>query len=188
MAIKPGLYVAKATSYEFQESSKKATPQLAVTFEIQHTGDNGAKQVSRMTWFGYLTPGAVDRTLDACRYMGWDDAGNPDAALEALCAGKSDLTKNEVELDVREEDYEGKKQIRISFVNRFGGGGKKIAVTTASPLMSVLKASQARTQAAAAAGSAPAAPRPAAPPTAVAPPPGVVPPAAMAANADDIPF
>lgn len=185
MAItKVGFYTGRAVSYEFQESSKKGTPQLAVTFEIQHTSDAGAKQTSRMTWFGYLTEAAVDRTLQACRYMGWDDSTNGAAALEALTTGKADLTKNEVELDIQEEDYEGKKQIRIAFVNRIGGGGKKIAVTTSSPLMNVLKASQARAQAAAA---NPAAPRPAAPTTAVAPPTGVTPPAATA-SADEIPF
>ncbi len=180
MAItKPGTYVGKATHYEFQESSKKGTPQLAITFEIAHTVEGGAKQTSRMTWFGYLTDAAIDRTLDACRYMGWDDN------LEALTGGKSDLTKNEVELVVNEEDYEGKKQIRISFVNRIGGGGKKIVASTNATLMAAMKASQARTQAAAAAGAT-AAPRPAAPTTAIAPPAGV--PAPATTSADEIPF
>ena len=85
--------------------SKNGTEQIAVLFD--YIDSNG--EASTITWFGYFSEAACDRTIEALRYCGWegDDFGRLDG-----------LDKNEVELVIENETYEGKSHLKVQWVNR----------------------------------------------------------------------
>jgi hypothetical protein len=102
-----GTYRAKAVSWDLGETDNK-NEQIAVEFEIL-TPD---AEMPRLTWYGFFTEKTWERTIESLRYMGWegDDLGNLSA-----------LGTNEVDLVVDEEEYNGKVQTRVRWVNRPGG-------------------------------------------------------------------
>jgi hypothetical protein len=85
--------------------SSKNTEQIAVLFD--YVDVHGEPQT--ITWFGYFSEAACDRTLEALRYCGWegDDFGQLDG-----------LDRNEVELELEHETYEGKERLKVRWVNR----------------------------------------------------------------------
>lgn len=78
--------------------------QIAVMFEL--TGDHAGQTI---TWFGYFTENTVDRTLDSLRHCGWDNDN---------IAELDNLSANEVDLVLDEEEYEGKVRTKVKWVNR----------------------------------------------------------------------
>lgn len=105
--IAPGTYIARAVSAELGET-KAGNPQIAVEFD---TGTDG-----RITWFGYFTEKAQERTLQALRYCGWCGIDLTDL---------SGIDRNDVELVVEHESYEGKTRAKVQWVNKLGGIGLK---------------------------------------------------------------
>ena len=84
--------------------SKNGKDQVVVLFA--YVGEDGEEHMIR--WYGFFTEATTDRTLDSLRYCGWtgDDLSN----LEGLDA-------NEVELVLEEEEYEGKLNTKVKWVN-----------------------------------------------------------------------
>jgi hypothetical protein len=80
------------------------TEQVAVSFELEDG--------ERRTWYGYFTDKAAERTLEALTICGVTN-------LETL----EGIDANEVELVLRDEEYEGTVRERVAFVNRLGSGG-----------------------------------------------------------------
>lgn len=109
MEIPDGKYRgrARAGHWPIIESSK-GTPGIGV--EIDFSG--GDVQGATLTWTGWLSDGALDRTVESLRAMGWQGLDLDDV---------SGLEANEVEVVVQGEEYEGKWYPRISFINRIGG-------------------------------------------------------------------
>lgn len=99
-------------SVQFGRSKLKGTPQVAVLFAIL---DDGPHKGRRLTWMGYFTEDAVDRTVDALRYCGFKGD-----ELAALPTQKLD---QEVSITVEHEEYDGKTRAKIAWVNAAGGGG-----------------------------------------------------------------
>lgn len=99
-----GTVKARAKEWALGHSST-GKEQIAVLFELT-SGEHAGQSI---TWFGYFTDGAVDRTLDSLRYCGWQ--GDNLAELDSLDA-------NEVELVLAEEEYEGKVRTKVQWVNR----------------------------------------------------------------------
>lgn len=98
-------YTARARAWGLGETNGKET--IAVQFEIL-TPD---AEANHMTWYGFFTEKAWERTIDALRYCGWE--GNDLADLAGL-------DKNEVELVVDDEDYQGNMVAKIKWINRLG--------------------------------------------------------------------
>jgi hypothetical protein len=96
---KTGLWGLGATS--------SGNKEVAVLFDIL---DESA-EYSSLTWRGYLSDAAFERTIESLRICGWE--GDDLSKLEGL-------DKNEVELVVEEEEYEGKIQTKVRWVNRLG--------------------------------------------------------------------
>lgn len=102
-----GTFRARAKQWELGESST-GKEQIGVLFDILTEG----AEFSQVSWYGYFTEGAIARTIESMRHMGWKGED-----LEHL----EDLGANEVELVVDEEEYEGKLYTKVKWVNRVGG-------------------------------------------------------------------
>jgi hypothetical protein len=98
-----GRFRAKALEGDYG-TANTGTEQVAVLCELEGG--------TRLTWYGYLSEAAVDRTLEALQIMGVTD-------LETLAG----LGSQEFEAVVDEEEYNGKTSTRIKFINRLGSGG-----------------------------------------------------------------
>jgi len=119
--IEPGYYRAVATPIsvegggetyvQFGESSKSATPQVVVNFEILEGPETGR----RIAWFGYFTEKTVARTVESLRFCGFKGDDLAGAVTQKL--------DQEVQIVVAHEDYEGKAQAKVRWVNRSGGDG-----------------------------------------------------------------
>jgi hypothetical protein len=100
-----GRFKARGKEAQFGVSSN-GNEQVAVLFEItegEHTGKS-------LTWFGSFTEAAIDRTMESLRHCGWTSDNITDACVQ--------IGDNDVEIDVREEEYQGKLQTKVAFVNR----------------------------------------------------------------------
>ncbi len=104
MNIQQGTYKARAREWALGMSAN-GKEQIAVLFEL--IGGEYAGQL--ITWFGYFTDAAVDRTLDSLRHCGWSS----DSLAEL-----DGLDQNEVEIVVEEDTYEGKTRSKVRWVNR----------------------------------------------------------------------
>lgn len=107
--IPAGRHRARAREGSLTQA-KTGTPQVYVGFELL---DMPGRSIS---WYGYLSEKAEERTIEALRTAGW--TGDDISRLDGL--GDS-----EVELVVEWEEYEGKLRARVKFINAMGGGGGK---------------------------------------------------------------
>lgn len=99
-----GTHRARAKEWQLGMSST-GKEQIGVMFELTG-GEHAGKH---LTWFGFFSEGAVDRTIESLRHCGWDSDSL--AELDSLSA-------NEVELVVEDEEYEGKWRSKVKWVNR----------------------------------------------------------------------
>jgi hypothetical protein len=102
--ITPGTYKARAREWALG-MSQNGKEQIAVLFDLV----GGPHDGQSITWFGYFTDAAVDRTLDSLRHCGWSSDN---------LAELDGLDQNEVEIVVDEEFYEGKTRTKVKWVNR----------------------------------------------------------------------
>jgi hypothetical protein len=109
---RPGVYRARAVTGE-PGTTKNGTDYISVMFEITEGPERG----KHAYWDGYMSDKAYLRTVQTLRSCGWD--GEDIVALEGLGA-------REVEIDVRDEEYNGKVYTKVAFVNdpTRGGGGR----------------------------------------------------------------
>lgn len=110
-----GKYRAKARTWGLGESSK-GTPEVAVEFVLSDPAMEGAS----ITWHGYLTDAAFDRTVESLRHCGWTGDDLSDLA---------GLDAHEVDLVVVNEEYEGKVHPKVKWVNKAGGLALKTPMT-----------------------------------------------------------
>lgn len=100
----PGFYVAKADEWHLGVSSK-GSEYIAVTFVI----DEGDFKGQKILWKGYFTQKTSRRTIEALRYCGWNGAN--------FCE-LNGLDRNQVQLDVGEDDYKGETYPKVQWVNQ----------------------------------------------------------------------
>lgn len=100
-----GPHRAKAVRWELAKTNS-GREQVAIQFLLIERGDY-------VTYYGFFTDATIARTFESLRICGWtgDDLTN----LEGL-----DL--NEVELEMKPEEYKGQLQNKVGFINRPGGG------------------------------------------------------------------
>jgi hypothetical protein len=101
-------YTARADSWVLGKSST-GKEQVAVSFTILTEGATH----QRLTWYGYFTDATFDRTVESLRICGWQ--GDDLADLQGLDA-------EEVSLVVADEEYEGKVNARVLWVNKLTQG------------------------------------------------------------------
>jgi len=104
-----GRYRARAIDSQLGYA-ETGTEQVAVTFEILEEGDS---QGHSITWFGFLTPAASENTIKSLLVCGWSGADLSDL---------SGIGKNDVELVVEHEVYNGARRARVKWINRPGSG------------------------------------------------------------------
>lgn len=107
MELANGVYKAKAVGGAMGFTSN-GNEQIGVQFRLLGEGLEGRY----ITWRGYFTDKAIDRTIESLRICGWQ--GNE---LEDLAG----IDTNEVELVVENEEYNGVTTPKVRWVNRSGG-------------------------------------------------------------------
>jgi hypothetical protein len=83
--------------------------EIAVQFLILEGPDEG----KRITWWGYLSDAAADRTLESLLHTGWD--GEDVSVLTGL--GSKDAT-----IVIQEDTYKGVKRTKVAWVNQLSRG------------------------------------------------------------------
>lgn len=74
----------------------------------------------RITWYGYFTPDTTERTLDTLRTLGWK--GDKINDLRGI-------DENMVRMTLDYETYEGKRQLKVKWINPQGGLALKTPLT-----------------------------------------------------------
>jgi hypothetical protein len=104
-----GTWVAKAIDAQLG-FAQTGTEQVAVLFEIRE----GEQKGQRMTWFGFFTERAAERTLESLRNAGWQS----DDLSDLSTVGSRDC-----QIVVEEEtDQNGQPRDRVRWVNSLGPG------------------------------------------------------------------
>lgn len=108
-----GEHPARAVEWALRSVGQNETPAVAVRFRLT----DGPRRANYITWDGWLTDKAFDRTIESLQYCGWK--GDDLRDLQGLDA-------NEVSLVIELEDYtdpngEFKQIPKVRWVN--GGSG-----------------------------------------------------------------
>ena len=111
--IEPGRHKARARSWALGKAST-GTVQAAVAFSLADGQE--------ITWYGPLSEKALEHTIKGLRACGWEGVD-----LSELAVPSCGLDRNEVELVVQHEQYEGELQARVRWVNPVGGGVRMAA-------------------------------------------------------------
>lgn len=106
---------AKAHDWTLGEHGESGI--VAVSFKVKDT--DGVEKF--MQWRGFFTDKTEERTIEALRYLGF--TGDDVSVL--VDRGGGELDKNEVELVVEDEKYEGKIYPRVQFINKPRGATVK---------------------------------------------------------------
>ena len=112
--MKPGDYQARIVNYGIT-NNKAGDPQLAILFEY----NDEENQRHEVTWFGSFKEKALEwtlKTLIVCGFSGEDPAELATGVESGLLDTISPVT---IVLD--EQEYQGKRFIRVTWVNPSGG-------------------------------------------------------------------
>lgn len=117
MSIKAGTYKARGVvaALGFTAGGKE---QVAVQLAILSEGHEG----ETVTWFGYFSDAATDRTLESLRHLGWQGDDLFDL---------TGIDGNEVSIVLEEDDYNGKTSIKVKWINEIRGLTLKAPMTDA---------------------------------------------------------
>jgi hypothetical protein len=110
-AIGAGRHAVKVVNHQLGKSST-GTAHVAVLFEDPEGG--------RITWYGYLTDAALERTIASLRILGWDPTKH-DGRIDSL-HNSGLLVDAEAEVVVEMETYNGETRPKVKWVNEVGGG------------------------------------------------------------------
>ncbi len=108
--IPAGRYPAKSIDAQLGEA-KSGNEQIGVCFQIQGDGVCSGRM---LTGFFSFSDNAVDYTMEKLRNAGWQ--GDDLSDLSSLCPSEVECS-----IVVQHEDYEGKTNAKIAFVNKPDG-------------------------------------------------------------------
>jgi hypothetical protein len=105
--LRPGTFAARGVSgaLGFTEGGKE---QVAVQLEILSEEFLG----ETITYYGYFTEKTQERTIESLRLLGWSSDDLFDL---------SGIGSTEVRVVIEEEDYNGKLQLKVKWINGPGG-------------------------------------------------------------------
>lgn len=99
-------YKARAIEWsQVTAHEKTGNEEIRVLVEVT----DGEHKGQQRTWRGYFTEGTAERTVESLRYFGW--AGDDITDVQGLDA-------NEVQIVIKHEQWEGKLQEKIAWINR----------------------------------------------------------------------
>lgn len=104
-----GRYMARAIEWQMG-IAETGTEQVAVTFEIIEEGPFSGHTI---TWFGFFTEKASERTIKSLFACGWEGDDLTDLA---------GLDRNEVEIVVEHDVHNNERRAKVKWVNRPGSG------------------------------------------------------------------
>jgi hypothetical protein len=119
MIKEAGTYIAKPIGGKFGQS-EKGTAGVAIHFEI--TGDKNKGE--RITWVGWLSDAARDRTIETLARLGYDES-KPESYSSGIDFGAEYFTTGKdfelvVEMEPGQKDPE-KTYAKVRWVNDLGG-------------------------------------------------------------------
>jgi hypothetical protein len=113
--MKDGKYLAVAIDTALAVSDN-GTEQVAVQFRLSGGQEDAGQTI---TWYGYCTDAAMERTVKGLRNMGW--TGNDVSVFECPTENEvSQLLPNEVQLVLQTEEYNGHERLKVAWVNKIG--------------------------------------------------------------------
>jgi hypothetical protein len=127
--LQPGIAKAKVLRHWFT-TSQGGTPGLSVRVEVSDDWDAGQEMVGTI----WLSPKAMGMARSQLKALGFDCTAHELDELD----GTDILVGNEVDLELKEEEYKGRRELKIA---RFGGPAPK-------PTKDALKAATAALRAA----------------------------------------
>ncbi len=111
--LKAGKHRARVIEHCLFESEQKRTPGVRILFELAPYAGDGGDYVPVQTEI-WLTPGAAKIARKSLRVLGFDlDSGH----VKDLHERPTLLAGRECELEIGEEEYEGKKRLRVQWIN-----------------------------------------------------------------------
>lgn len=87
--------------------------QIGVLFELLEGPDEG----KHITWYGYFTDAAVDRTLESLRHMGWQGH----QLMDLSTIGDADAPDVTIVIEY-EADQQGELRPKVRWVNKLSNG------------------------------------------------------------------
>ena len=106
--VEAGTYKGRGIEGSAQKgTSKEGTEQIAIDLTIPALGRS-------LTTFLYFSDAAMPYALDRLRALGWEGGDDPKFP---------GISKNEVDIQVRYETYQGKEQMKVEI---WTGGGRPI--------------------------------------------------------------
>lgn len=121
--IKPGIYQATISNYGIGVT-QNGNPQVMILFNFQDH-ENAPRE---MTWYGSLKEGkAQEYTLKTLLYCGFSGS-DPAEIADGIESGLLDHI-TPVKITVEEHEYEGKKSMRVSWVNKIGSKAMEKRIT-----------------------------------------------------------
>jgi hypothetical protein len=119
----------------FLNESRNGTPEVVVTFGLLGVKDQ------EIVWRAYMSDAAIEKSVATLKMMGWD------GDLETL----KGIDSNTVRLTIDEEEYDGKTQLRVQWVNEDapfkaldGDKAKALAQSLKEKVAAAMKANQAK--------------------------------------------
>lgn len=138
MSLKEGKYqcvVLAPFNGWFGESGEKNTPFIRLNLRVI---EDGEAEGDELEWQGWLSEKALARTCkNLAEVFGWD--GDLEALAGQLKTGP--FVGKPCSVVTEFEEYNGKKRIKIKWLNSAGGGGKTLPATEAMALAKRLNAS-----------------------------------------------
>jgi hypothetical protein len=119
--IAAGPHRALAQSIQFGHAGDDNKEQVVVEFKLTDASDPDFGY--SISWFGFFTDKALQRTIESLRYLGWK--GDDLAELPTLA--ETGMLPEEVDLVVEHEEYKGALRAKVAWVNKPGGGRVQLA-------------------------------------------------------------
>lgn len=116
ITLKPGTYKACPMDWGVSKT-KTGTEQIFVNIAVSGINPDGQEDLVNITWFGFLTEKAKDRTIEAIYKMGFN------GDFEGLALGHDskalDVSKT-IMVVTENEEYEGETNSKIKWINEIG--------------------------------------------------------------------
>jgi hypothetical protein len=120
-----GTWTARAVSAKADKKGANKTPCVTVALKITEGTFEGEKVYSDL----WLTEKPFDRSIESLRNLGWKGDDLRDLST----------VNGECEVVLEEEEYNGKVQTKVKWINALGGGKPKLEATELGTLADSLK-------------------------------------------------